>query len=247
VELLEWDARSYDSLPLPHQHWGSNAIALLGLAGSETVLDIGAGTGRDAQALLSLLPDGHVIAIDGSLQMLEQLRARIGAEARLRVVHADLRAPLDLGEQVDAALSVATLHWLPDHDVVFASVARALRSGGRFVAEGGGFGNVAVFRQAVTAAGGTDVGRFWNFAGVAETQERLERAGFVEIDVQLVADPARLERGEQLEAFIATVMLGAHLRELPAADRRPFVHAVAELMAEPVVDYVRLQIHAVRG
>jgi trans-aconitate 2-methyltransferase len=246
VELFEWDARTYDSLPLPHRHWGSNAIARLGLTGSEAVLELGAGTGRDCEHLLSLLPRGQVIAVDGSLQMLEQLQTRIGPAARLRVIQADLREPLDIGQQVDAALSVATLHWLPDHDVVFESVARALRPGGVFVAEGGGKGNVAVFREAVTAAGGEDVGRYWNFADADETRVRLERAGFVDIEVGLVPDPARLERGEQLEAFIATVMLGPHLREMSPSERRPFVYAVTELMPQPVVDYVRLQIRAVR-
>ena len=58
VELFEWDAGSYDALPLPHKRWGPSAIARLRLAGDETVADIGAGTGRDAQQLLEVLPRG---------------------------------------------------------------------------------------------------------------------------------------------------------------------------------------------
>jgi trans-aconitate 2-methyltransferase len=38
-----------------------------------------------------------------------------------------------------------------------------------------------------------------------------------------------------------------HLRDLPPAERRPFVRAVAARVPEPVVDYVRLQIHATMG
>ncbi len=60
-------------------------------------------------------------------------------------------------------------------------------------------------------------------------------------------DPASFESAGQLEAFLATVVLGAHLRDLPPAARRPFVQAVTARLAEPVVDYVRLQIRAVRG
>jgi len=248
MELLEWDAGVYDALPLPHKMWGAKTIERLGLTGSETVLDIGAGTGRDAERLLEALPTGRVIAVDGSRQMLDQLRSRLAGEGdRLRVVQADLREPLELGETADAALSVATLHWLPDHEVVFRSVAAALRPGGRFVAEAGGFGNIARFRRAVAAVGGDTGAQFWNFAGVEETRARLTAAGFNEVDVRLVDDPARLERGEQLETFIATVLLGAQLREMAPADRRPFVHAVAEQLPEPVIDYVRLQLSAVRG
>ena len=250
MELLEWNASVYDTLPLPHKRWGAAAIERLRLAGHETVVDFGCGTGRDAQRLLDALPSGRVVAIDGSRQMLEQLSARLGEQAdRLRVVHADLREPLDLGEQADAALSVATLHWLPDHDVVFRSVARSLRPGGRFVAEAGGLGNVAEFRRAVAVVGGDTGDEFWNFADVETTVARLDAAGFTDLDVALVADPARLERGEQLEAFIATVLLGAQLRELPIGEQRPFVRAVADQLTragEPVIDYVRLQISAVR-
>jgi trans-aconitate 2-methyltransferase len=249
MELLEWDAAVYDSLPLPHKRWGAQAIDRLRLTGSESVLDLGCGTGRDAQQLLAKLPTGRVVAVDGSQRMLDQLRQRLPAEgARLRVVRADLREPLALGEPLDAALSVATLHWLPDHDAVFRSVAGALRPGGRFVAEGGGAGNIAHFLQAVVAVGGHDAGgtAVWNFADAETTAARLAAAGFTDIEVELVPDPARLARGEQLETFIATVLLGAQLRDMPLERQRPFVQAVAAKLEQPVIDYVRLQLCAVR-
>jgi trans-aconitate 2-methyltransferase len=245
--LFEWDAGLYDSLPLPHTAWGAQAIKRLALRGDETVLELGSGTGRDAERLLAALPEGRVIAVDGSQQMLDELGARLGdCGERLRVVHADLREPLHLDEEADAAFSVATLHWLPDHSVVFESIARALRPDGRLVAEAGGEGNIAVFRRALKDVSGEDGSEVWKFAGVDETVARLEAAGFTEIEVRLVPDPAEFERGDQLEAYIATVMLGVHLRELPEAERRPFVSAVAAGLDEPVIDYVRLQISATR-
>jgi trans-aconitate 2-methyltransferase len=121
-----------------------------------------------------------------------------------------------------------------------------LRPGGQFVAEAGGEGNVATVRAALAALGADDGKDIWNFAGVAETRERLAAAGFTSIEAGLVPDPARLESAGQLEAFLATVVLGAHLRDLPAGERRTFVRAVATRLDEPVVDYVRLQIRATR-
>ena len=248
VELLEWDARSYDALPLPHKRWGPAAIARLRLAGGETVADLGAGTGRDAAELLTALPRGRVLAIDGSQQMLAQLRDRLARQLdRVQVLQADLREPLPVTEPVDAVLSVATLHWLPDHAQVFSSVAGMLRPGGQFVAEAGGEGNIATVRAALAELGADDGKDIWNFAGAGETRDRLAAAGFTGIEAGLVPDPARFESADQLEAFLATVVLGAHLRDLPAAERRPFVRAVAGRLDEPVVDYVRLQIRAVRA
>jgi trans-aconitate 2-methyltransferase len=248
VELLDWDARSYDALPLPHKRWGPAAIARLRLAGDETVADLGAGTGRDAGQLLAALPRGRVLAIDGSQQMLAQLRERLAGQLdRVQVLEADLREPLPVTEPVDAVLSVATLHWLPDHAQVFGSVAGLLRPGGQFVAEAGGEGNIATVRAALAGLGADDGQDLWNFAGEAETRDRLAAAGFTSIEVGLVPDPARFESADQLEAFLATVVLGAHLRDLPAAERRPFAAAVAARLGAPVVDYVRLQIRATRS
>jgi len=248
MEMLEWDAHTYDALPLPHEHWGARAIAQLRLNGNETVLDLGCGTGRDAEHLLDLLPHGHVVALDGSGQMLSELRRRLANDLdRVTVVQADLRQPLHLGRTVDAAVSVATLHWLPDHAAVFRNVAAVLRPGGQFIAEGGGYGNIVKFRTALREVSGADGGEIWNFADVQETTQHLREAGFTDVDVRLVPDPARLERGEQLEAFIATVMLGAQLRDMSNEDRRPFVHEVAQSLPEPVIDYVRLQISAMRA
>jgi len=248
MEMLEWDAHTYDALPLPHRRWGATAIAQLRLNGNETVLDLGCGTGRDAEQLLKLLPRGHVVAVDGSGQMLSELRIRLGNDLnRVTVAQADLREPLHLGRTVDAAVSVATLHWLPDHAAVFRNVAAVLRPGGQLIAEGGGYGNIVKFRTALRDVSGADGAEIWNFADVRETKQHLQESGFTDIAVRLVPDPARLEPGEQLEAFIATVMLGAQLREMSNEDRRPFVHEVAHSLPEPIIDYVRLQISATRA
>jgi trans-aconitate 2-methyltransferase len=247
MELLEWNARSYDSLPLPHLRWGEGVLGQLDLAGDETVADIGCGTGRDAERLLDLLPRGRVVVVDGSEQMLTRMRARLADRLdRVEVVRADLREPLVLPRQVDAAISVATLHWLPDHSVVFGSVARALRPGGRFVAEAGGFGNIAKVRAILDDLGVDDGSGAWQFAGADETRDRLAEAGFEQIDVRVVPDPARLQPGAQIEEFLATVVLGAVLREMPDPERQPFVHTVAQRLDEPVIDYVRLQLSATR-
>jgi trans-aconitate 2-methyltransferase len=247
MELLEWDAKTYDSLPLPHIRWGTGVIERLGLRGTERVVDLGCGTGRDTQRLLALVPNGRVVAVDGSQQMLTQLRARLGDQAeRVEIVRTDLTAPFPPSVHGEAIMSVATFHWVPDHPRLFRRVANALPAGGRFEAEFGGAGNIANFLAAAQRAGGP-AGEVWDFASTAETARALQEAGFVDIDVRTVEDPAVLERGEQLEAFIATVLLGAVLRDLPPAQGRALVKATAAELGEPVIDYVRVQLSATRA
>ncbi|WP_328472008.1 class I SAM-dependent methyltransferase [Streptomyces sp. NBC_00448] len=243
----EWDARTYDSLPLPHLGWGRRTLARLPLRGDERVLDAGCGTGRDTEGLLDRLPDGRVVAMDGSVRMLDQLRERLaGRLDRVEVVLADLTKPLPFDGEVDAVFSVATFHWVEDHSALFASLAERMRPGARLVSDCGGRGNIAAVNAAVADVTGT-VSDTWEFAGVDDTRERLAAAGFTDIDVRLRPDPARFERGEQLESFLATVILGPRLDAMADADHEPFVQAVAARLEEPVADYVRLEISAVRG
>ncbi|WP_329259703.1 class I SAM-dependent methyltransferase [Actinoallomurus sp. NBC_01490] len=245
--LREWDAAAYDSLPLPHLRWGRRTLERLSFAGDETVLEAGCGTGRDTEALLDRLPHGRVVAVDGSARMLQRLRERLaGRLDRVEAIQTDLLAPLPVAEPADAAFSVATFHWIHDHDTLFANIARALRPGARFAVDCGGKGNVARVRAAIEDVLGEPTG-MWNFAGPEETRERLERAGFTDVEVTLVEDPARLEPGEQFHSYLAIVVLGAHLDRIPPAEHRAFVEAVAARLDEPVVDYVRLTFTATRA
>ncbi|WP_242419140.1 trans-aconitate 2-methyltransferase, partial [Frankia sp. CpI1-P] len=169
----EWDARTYDSLPLPHLFWGKKTLGRLTLTGAETVLDAGCGTGRDTSALLDLLPDGRVIALDGSAAMLGQLRARLADRLdRVEVIQADLLKPLPVHTSVDAVVSVAAFHWLPDHDTVFRNLAAVMRPGAQLAFECGGQGNVASIVHAINEVL-PDAPRIWNFAGVEDTTRRL--------------------------------------------------------------------------
>jgi trans-aconitate 2-methyltransferase len=243
----EWDAAMYDALPLPHERWGARLLSTLPLEGDEVVLDVGAGTGRDTEALLRRLPRGHVIAVDASAAMLARLRSRLGSvpAQRLTVLQADLRRPLPLHRSVDAVFSVATLHWLPDHRSVFAGLRSVLRSGGRLAAEFGGAGNLAAVDAALSDLGLPPVNGQLTFTTAEQTRDALETAGFTRVDVSLIRDPAVLTDSDQLQTFLSTIVLGVVLDPLPEDERRKVVRAVADRLSRPEVDYVRAQVGAV--
>lgn len=245
---LDWDAATYGALPLPHRSWGRGVIDSLALTGGETVLELGCGTGRDAAILLAEQPQCRLVGLDGSPAMLVTARETLAPYAdRVRLREADLRAPFSVDEPADAAMSVATLHWLPDHRTVFGSVAAALRPGGRFVADAGGAGQLENVNRARRLVEGTEHPEDATYFATAEdTRAALEETGFTALEVRLRPDPLRLD-AETIRPYLATVILGAVLREMPEDDRAAYVDAVARAMEEPVIDYVRLEFEARRG
>jgi len=244
----EWDAETYDRVADPQFEWGMEVLERLELSGDEAAVDAGCGSGRVTAELLGRLPEGSVIAVDGSAAMIEKARERLGDRASYMV--ADL-AELELEEPVDLVFSTATFHWVPDHDRLFARIRAALRPGGRLVAQCGGEGNVARHAEAIAAVATRPEfsGHFanakgiWNFAGASETASRLERAGFGEVRCWL--QPKPVQPTDPL-AFTSTVTLGPLLAQLPEEKRRPFAEAVLAASEQPLVlDYVRLNIEAV--
>jgi trans-aconitate 2-methyltransferase len=241
-----WDARTYDRSSEPQQAWASEVLArLAGIAPDASVIDVGCGTGRVTEALLELVPRGRVLAIDASPEMVALAGARL--RGRAEVWCQDV-LELDLEEPVDAIVSTATLHWVRDHERLWARLARALRAGGKLELQCGGEGNIARVREVIDAvAPGTApqlVGWSpWEFAGPEQTQRRLREAGFTAIRCWLERRPTH---PEDVNAFVRTSILPAHLARLSADQRERFAAAVVAGVRLPL-DYVRLNASAVRA
>ena len=245
----DWDAATYDRVSGPMTRWGTAVLHRLPLEGDESVLDAGCGSGRVTELLASRLPRGRVVALDASPSMIEEARGRLaGFGDRVAYVVADLGRPLPLGSlaPVDAILSTATFHWVPDHDALFANLAAVLRVGGRLVAQCGGSGNIASIQAVLATIGDGWLGDV-HFETPEATARRLAAAGFVDIETWLQPEPTRFERGEPFETYLRTVVLGSHVARLPPSERDAFVSEVAGRLGNPVIDYVRLNITARRG
>jgi trans-aconitate 2-methyltransferase len=171
---------------------------------------------------------------------------RLGAR-RAYVVAADLARPLPLARPVDAVLSTAVFHWIPDHDALFRNLAAVMRPGARLEAQCGGAGNIAgLLAAAHRAHPGWEEPRVL-FAGPDETRARLKAAGFTDVRAWLAPEPTPFEDRELFEAFIATTCFGVQLRDRPEHERRGFVRGVADEMTRLEIDYVRLNISARRA
>jgi len=246
-EIRQWDGASYDRISGPMEALGLEVLARLELSGDEVVLDAGCGSGRITQALIDRLPRGRVIALDASASMVQAARERLGADADVR--QGDL-LELELEESVDAVISTATFHWISDHERLFGRLHEALRPGGRLVAQCGGEGNIDVLRGKANAVLAHEPYREhfrdwrapWNYAGPQRTHERLLDAGFSSAECWLQPAPKQPEHPRE---FLATIVLGPHVQQLPQSLRERFMDDVLAELGEPaIVDYVRLNLDA---
>lgn len=257
--LRDWDGAAYQRVSDPQFRWGMRVLERAKLAGDETVLDVGCGSGRLTAELLERLPRGHVIATDASPSMLAEARqqlARFGE--RVEFLGGDALA-LELDQAVDLVFSTAVFHWILDHEKLFRVLYRALRPGGRLVAQCGGVSNLAILKaRADELAHATRFAPFfrgwknlWNYATPEETAMRLRAAGFTEVETSLESAPTLFESEPAYRQFVATVVLRTYLSAITDDARREefLTEMVAQAAADfpPfTLDYWRLNIRATR-
>jgi len=112
----------------------ANPFSLGPLRPGERVLDLGSGAGTDSLVAAQMVgPDGHVVGIDMTSEMVTKARASAHAMGARNVefVEGEAETLPFADASFDVVISNGVIDLVPDKDAVFAELYRVLRPGGR--------------------------------------------------------------------------------------------------------------------
>jgi len=227
-----WDSQAYDGRHRYVFEMGAGLVDDLNPQAGEAVLDLGCGTGHLSNEIAQR--GATVVGIDRSAEMIAKAA---GSYPGLEFAVADALT-YQPERQFDAVFSNAVLHWIQPPAQAIRTINRALKPGGRLVAEFGGKRNTA----SVIAATGRNL---WYFPGIVEYGALLEAGGFELVRAALFERPTPLEGESGLRDWLKMFYQPPLPEETVAA---------AEAQLRPklfrdgtwFLDYRRLRIYAVK-
>lgn len=142
--MYTWNPQDYAQHSKTQETLARELLTQIDLRPDDTVLDIGCGDGRTTATIARSVPNGSVVGIDLSADMVAHAsRQHCPTKTNnLRFAQADAAA-LPFTSEFSVVFSNASLHWLSDQRAAVQGIARALRPAGRAIAQFGGQGNVA--------------------------------------------------------------------------------------------------------
>ncbi|HEX5227890.1 MAG TPA: methyltransferase domain-containing protein [Bryobacteraceae bacterium] len=242
-----WDAVRYQDKHSFVWRYGADLLDLLAPQPGERILDLGCGTGQLTAEIARR--GAKVTGLDQSEDMLDEARKNF-PEIPFLVGDA---ARFSFPEPFDAVFSNAVLHWVKDAEGAAASMARALRPGGRLVVEFGGKDNTASVMAALYGVLGPTVELPWYYPSIGEYAPILERHGLEVRQATLFDRPTPLDGENGMEHWLRMFGPSSFLKGLtPERADSIIEELVARLRPQAyingvwTVDYRRLRVMAVR-
>jgi SAM-dependent methyltransferase len=241
-----WNTAEYEKNARFVTDLGAPVLQLLAPVRGERILDVGCGDGvltqKIAQAACS------VVGLDSSPDF-----CRAARQLGLEVIEASAEE-MKLSNEFDAVFSNAALHWMRNPERVVRNIARALRPGGRFVAEMGGYGCVETIKFALIdelnrRGVDGDKANPWYFPTPEQYSAHLWAAGFEVPYIALFPRPTPLP---DIMGWLTTFSHSFTVL-LPESERLSYLERVRDRIKQRlcdangrwVADYVRLRFKAV--
>jgi len=221
--MYKWNAKEYSNFSAEQQKWAEELLSKLALKGNERVLDIGCGDGKITAGIAQLLPEGSVLGIDNSKEMIRFAKENFPLEqfTNLTFEVEDTRT-LSYNNESDVFFSNAALHWVIDHLPVLQGIQKSLKPTGKLLIQMGGKGNAANILKIIEkilihekwSKYFVDFDFPYGFYGPVEYKRWLEQAGFKIQRIELIPKDMIHKGKEGLSAWIKTTWL-PYLQRIP--------------------------------
>lgn len=248
TSINNWNTNLYEDKHAFVWQYGEDLLKLLNPQSGERILDLGCGTG---QLTAKIAAAGvETAGIDSAATMIEK------AKQNYQHIQFDIgdATKFAVEKPLDAVFSNAVLHWIKQPDAVISCVYKALKPGGRFVAEFGGKGNVKAITTALEDMGISPAINPWYFPSIGEYATRLEQQGFNVKFAALFARPTPLQDGDTGLANWLQMFASKFLTELSIEEQQRVIDAVEERLKPQLyykgtwtADYCRIRIVAVKS
>jgi len=127
---MKWDAEKYDRVNIQQFESGMELARLAELRKDDIILDLGCGTGKITAKLAGLTPEGYVIGIDPSTDMIS--RATDICHDITNVTFHNIPAQsMTFTNAFDLVYSNLALQWIKERHMVAGLIYQSLKPGGR--------------------------------------------------------------------------------------------------------------------
>ena len=182
---MDWNANAYQKQYGYIWQHGESLLELLNAQPEERIVDLGCGTGQLTEKIAASGAD--VIGLDSDRAMIEKAQTNY-PHIPFQVADA---ISFELDNPADAIFSNAALHWVTDAEAAVCQISKSLKSGGRFVAEFGGRGNVKTILETLSKVTHQTL-QPWYFPTISEYATLLESAGLEVVYATLFDRPTPL-------------------------------------------------------
>jgi trans-aconitate 2-methyltransferase len=129
--MTEWKASEYARISALQAAMAEEILSLLEFKGSERILDVGCGNGKNTSEIAARVPQGSVVGVDASAAMINFAASHYDKTDHPNLEFAVANARhLPFGPEFDLVVSFNALHWVPEQHLALQSIHSALKPGG---------------------------------------------------------------------------------------------------------------------
>jgi trans-aconitate 2-methyltransferase len=128
--MTEWNAPEYARISALQATMAEEALSLLTISGTESILDVGCGNGKITAEIAARAPQSRVVGIDASTDMVSFAASQNkDRQSNLSYAVADA-SYLPFNHEFDLVVSFNALHWIPNQALALQSIRSAIKQNG---------------------------------------------------------------------------------------------------------------------